>query len=400
MRWIKGESESGTIALIVAILVSSSSLVIGMFVIVADTGSLFSERRVIQNAADASSLALARECAILGNGAIDGVSSGYSNPVCTNPVNAKDFAQKYANLNSPDSLTDVIEVCGQSPLNSCSGNSGAIFDCKTVDPKYLRYVRVTTSTRTTQGTSIENVFSKILNQNDAGTTVPGCAQSAWGKSSLAPIFFPLALPICDYALGGTRIIRSFSSNDPVVTAGCTITDLNGANFYYASPTKGFSLLSNIGCPGVTPPLRVRVADLLTSEPSLLQVERPCADIGLNFYTQVSSFVNVTLFVPVVTSVICSGNSVNCQGNYQFEVASFFAFKLLGLRFKNSGLVGAVPPCPPNVTCGSNTNYWPSYCNNTALCVYGTFERAAVPGADVSTDPNFPAIGAQATQLLP
>ena len=75
MRWIKGESESGTIALIVAILVSSSSLVIGMFVIVADTGSLFSERRVIQNAADASSLALARECAILGSGAIDGVSS-------------------------------------------------------------------------------------------------------------------------------------------------------------------------------------------------------------------------------------------------------------------------------------------------------------------------------------
>ena len=40
MRWIKDKSESGTIALIVAILVSSS-LVIGMFVIVADTGSLF-----------------------------------------------------------------------------------------------------------------------------------------------------------------------------------------------------------------------------------------------------------------------------------------------------------------------------------------------------------------------
>lgn len=399
MRWIKGESESGTIALIVAILVSSS-LVIGMFVIVADTGSLFSERRVIQNAADAASLALVRECANLGNGVIDGVSSGYSGPICASPIDAKDFAQKYANLNSPDSLTDVIEVCGQSPLNSCSSNSGAIFDCKTVDPKYLNYIRVTTSTRTTQGTSIENVFSKILNQNDAGTTVPGCAQSAWGKSSFAPIFFPMALPICDYALGGTRIIKSFSSNDPVVTGGCTITDLNGVNFYYASPTKGFSLLANIGCPGVTSPQSVRVADVLTSEPSLLQVEKPCSDIGLNFYSQVSSFINVTLFVPVVTSVICSSTSVNCQGSYQFEVASFFAFKLLGLRFKNSGLAGATPACPTNETCGSSTNYWPSYCDSTAFCVYGTFERAAAPGADVSTDPNFPSIGAQAIQLLP
>lgn len=399
MRWIKGERESGTIALIVAILVSSS-LVLGMFVIVADTGSLFSERRVIQNAADASSLALARECAILGNGVIDGVSPGYSNPVCANPLDAKDFAQKYANLNSPDSLTDVVEVCGLSPLNPCSGNSGGIFDCKTVDPKYLNYVRVATATRTTQGTSMENIFSKILNQNDAGTTVPGCAQSAWGKSSLAPIFFPLALPICDYALGGTRIIKSFSSNDPVVTAGCTITDLNGVNFYYAAPTKGFSLLANVGCPGVTPPLNVRVADLLDSEPSLLQAEKACSEIGLNFYTQVLNFINVTLFVPVVTSVICSSANVNCQGSYQFEVASFFAFKLLGLRFKNSGLVGATPACPTNETCRSSTDYWPSYCNNTALCVYGTFERAAVPGTDVSTDPNFPAIGAQATQLLP
>ena len=399
MRWIKDKSESGTIALIVAILVSSS-LVIGMFVIVADTGSLFSERRVIQNAADASSLALVRECAILGNGVIDGVSAGYSNPVCANPINAKDFAQKYANLNSPDSLTDVIEVCGKSPLNVCSSNSGAIFDCKNVDPKYTQYVRVTTSTRTTQGTSIENVFSKILNQNDAGTSVPGCAQSAWGKSSFAPIFFPIALPVCDYALGGTRIIRSFASNDPVVTGGCTITDLEGVNFYYAAPTKGFSLLSNLGCPGVTPRLNIKVGDMLRSEPSLLQVEKPCSDLGLNFYTQISSFVDLTFFVPVVTSVVCSSSNDNCQGSYQFEVASFFGFKLLGLRFKNSGLIGATPTCPINETCQSGTDYWPSYCNSTSLCVYGTFERATAPGADVSTDPNFPAIGAQATQLLP
>jgi len=389
MRRIRHEKDSGTIALIVAILVTSS-LVIGMFVIVVDSGALFSERRVIQNAADASNMALVRECALIGNGAIAGASSGYSTPVCGSPTNASLFAQTYANINSPDALTDVTEVCGKSPLDSCGPNPGGIYDCKSVDSKYLHYARVRTSTRTTTGTSMVNLFSRILNQSDNGTTVPGCAQSAWGKASFAPIFFPVALPICNYQLDGTAILRDFVSNDPVVTGGCQIVDLDGVTFSYTSPTQGFSLLSGFGCPGISPMRMIHVGDLLLVESSLQQVENECQGLtpSVNFYTQISTFIGSTFFVPVVTNVICSSTSIQCQGNYQFQVASFFAIKLIGLKFKNNQI--GTPP-------GSD---WPSYCTANSNCLYGVFSRAAVPGADVSTDPNFPAVGAQAIQLLP
>jgi len=389
MRRLRNEKDSGTVALIIAILMSSS-LVIGMFVIVVDSGVLFSERRVIQNASDASNMALVRECALIGNGAIAGVSSGYSTPVCESPANATEFAQVYANINSPDALTDVTEVCGKSPLNSCGPNPGGIYDCKSVDPKYLKYARVRTATRTTTGTSMVNLFSKILNQSDSGTTVPGCAQSAWGKASFAPIFFPIALPICNYQLNGTVTLRDFVSNDPVVTAGCQIVDLDGVSFSYASPTQGFSLMSGFGCPGVTPMRIINVGDILSIESSLQQVEQGCQGLNptVDFYNQASTFLGSIFFVPVVTNVICTSTSNNCQGSYKFQVVSFFAFKLLGLKFKKNDI-----GTPPN-------GAWPSYCDANSNCVYGTFSRAAVPGADVSTDPNFPAVGAQAIQLLP
>ncbi len=371
-----------------------------MFTLVVDTGSLLSERRVIQNASDVATLALVRECATNGNGEISGLTTGYSSPVCESAVNALDFSSKYANLNSPDALTEVTSVCGQNPLNNCAPNSSAIFDCKEVDPQYLHYVRVRTQTKTKDGNSITNLFSSVLNPSDPGTTVPGCAQSVWGKANYAPVFFPIALPICNYEINGTFVLKDFSSNDPVVVGGCTVVDLDGQRFDYLSPTEGFSLLPDFGCPGITAPKQIKVGDFLNTEPSLSQVEQQCPNGKNQFYSQVSTFIGSILFVPVVTNVLCSSSSTNCQGTYQFQVASFFAFKLLGLKFKNSALLGDPPICPQGETCKASTDYWPSYCDSTRNCVYGTFSRAAVPGAGVSTDPNFPAVGAQAIQLLP
>jgi hypothetical protein len=149
-------------------------------------------------------------------------------------------------------------------------------------------------------------------------------------------------------------------------------------------------MSGFGCPGVTPMRIINVGDILSIESSLQQVEQDCQGLNpsVNFYNQVSTFLGSTFFVPVVTNVICTSTSNNCQGSYQFQVVSFFAFKLLGLKFKNNAI-----GTPPN-------GAWPSYCTANSNCVHGTFSRAAVPGADVSTNPNFPAVGAQAIQLLP
>ena len=380
------EGESGVIAVLIAILISTG-FVIALFVFVADTSAIYSERRVVQNSADSAAVALAQECAIDGKGAITGVKSAYPSIVCGTASYAYEFAGNYANINSPDLKTSITEVCGVSPLNSCQNQNQALFKCQNVAAEYTKYVRVSTNTETQTGSALIPIFQSLLKSNSAVDAV-GCANVAWGKSSFAPIFFPIALPICDYTNEGTKVISDFKSNDPVVTGGCQITDLNGVNFSYSSPTKGFSLLANFACPGSADPVRVTVGTTLQIESSLQQVEQSCGT-STAFYSRLSTFIGTQFFLPVVTSVICNSNNNNCQGNYQFQVASFFSFKYLGSKFKNNSTIGSAPP-----------SGWPSYCNSTSNCLYGTFSKSVVPGADVSTDPNFPAVGAQAVQLLP
>ncbi|CAN2234960.1 Putative Flp pilus-assembly TadG-like, N-terminal [actinobacterium SCGC AAA044-D11] len=392
------KNEDGAVVALFAILMSSI-LVIALFVIVFDISALYSERRVIQNAADTSVLATAQECAVGGTGAILNINSAYASGVCGTQSYAEQFAGKYANLNSPDSLSDVSEICGTAPLNQCGSLDSGQYECKSVNSAYKNYVRVKTSTKQSSGNSIKSLFSSLISPNDSDVKVVGCAQSAWGKAAFAPVSFPMALPICDYSLNGTKLIKDFESNNPVVTGGCTVTDLNGDVFNYASPTTGFDLLSGFGCPGVTAPVNVDIGDILQIESSLTQVEGGCPSGSSQFYFQISRFLNTKVFIPVVTSVACQSGSVNCQGNYQFQVASFYSFKFIGGKFKNRGRVGSAPTCVAGDPCQQNQS-WPPACDATRNCIYGTFERAIVPGADVSLDPSFPAVGAMAVQLLP
>ena len=178
--------EDGAVVALFAILMSSV-LVIALFVIVFDISALYSERRVIQNTADSSVLATTQECAIGGTGAIINLNNAYSTGVCDNQSFALDFAGKYANLNSPDSLTDVSEICGTASLNQCGSLNTGQFECKSVNSAYKNYVRVKTSTRQSTGTSITSLFTSLVNPSQANVKVIGCAQSAWGKSAYAPV---------------------------------------------------------------------------------------------------------------------------------------------------------------------------------------------------------------------
>ena len=392
------DSESGAIVALFAVFVSTF-MIIAIFVMVFDISSLYSERRVVQNASDSSVLATSQECAVNGTGAILNSSASYPGPVCNSQSYALDFAGKYANLNSPDNLTSVSEICGSAPLPVCTPVTQGQFECKNVDPSYKNFERVKTETLQSGGNSLTALFTSITNPAASSVKVIACSQSAWGKAGSAPVIFPIALPICDYAINGTKLIQDFASNNPTVVGGCSFTDLNGDNFSYSAPTRGFSLLSGFGCPGIATPRRVKVGDTLQVESSLTQVEAGCPSGQFQFYFQLGKLLNTKVFVPVVTSVSCQSASVNCQGNYVFQVASFYSFKFLGGKFKNRGRVGTGPPCAPGDPCQQNSS-WPAACDATRNCIYGTFERSVVPGSDVSLDPSFPAVGAMAVQLLP
>lgn len=393
----KIDEQSGAVALLVAILISSG-LLISLFVLVFDVGSIYSERRVVQNASDSAVLALVQECAVDGQGAIAGISSAYPTPVCQNQANAESFAGSYANLNSPDQLSTVGELCGVSPLKPCSEQSRGLFNCGNIDPKYKNYIRVGTDSRSSTTTELKPLFSTLLDPT-AGVDVVGCTNAAWGKAERAPIFFPFAVPICNFptVLPASVLISDFQN--PI---DCSITDLEGVVFNFTGVPDGLFILTkyinsigqaiSFGCPNSSQAITLKVGNGITLETSLRQVELACGT-GNQFADTIRSFVGQKVFLPVVTEIQCSSSTTNCS-NFTSLVASFVSFKFLGALFKGNtaDTIGSPP-----------AGGWPLNCTRNAkiqVCLNGQYVKSLVPGADISTDPTFPAVGAQAVQILP
>lgn len=398
LKFIEFKSDKGAVLIIFAIFLSSG-LMLALLMLVVDGGSIFNERRVVQNAADQSAMALAQECAVDGNGGISAVSPSYPSPVCSNQLNAKNFTQFYASANSPDLLTSVLRVCGKFPLDPCPSQSDVLYECKDVNPKYKSYVRVETTTSTSKGDFLDLLFSPFVNSVQS-VSIPGCTNVAWGKADKAPIFFPFALPICDFPLSlpADRVILDYQS-----TKNCSITDLEGVNFNFTGVPDGSFVLTEyrnllgqfveFGCPNVNNSVTLKVGSLVRVESSLQQVEQACSRIGLNFRQIASNFLNKSVFLPIITNVTCNSNTTNC-GNFTAPVATFASFRIKGLILKggNQNLIGDNPPTG-----------WPTNCTSNSkiqVCLYGQFVKSIVPGAGISTDPSFPAVGAQAIQMLP
>lgn len=95
------QNERGAISLIFALLFSSL-VIVALFALVVDVGTIYQERRTLQNAADATALAVAQDCAEF--------SAGTSSQLCQSQN--LDLASSIASKNTDDGKTLVIEVCG------------------------------------------------------------------------------------------------------------------------------------------------------------------------------------------------------------------------------------------------------------------------------------------------
>jgi Flp pilus assembly protein TadG len=394
----KWKSERGAVSLLFAILFSSG-LIIGLFVIVADVSSIYVERRVVQNAADASAIALAQECALGGYGEIVGLNPSSASRVCNDESSYRTFVSKYANINSPDSLTNITSVCVNSLTAACPTHTPeGTFDCNAVPSQYRNFVRVKTDTQSPNSSSLPPIFASALSGSTTSVDIKGCTNAAWGKAGSAPVFLPFALPICKWRDSFRDYIKEFSSNS--TTTSCSFTDLEGVTRSINGVTPGFALLANFGCPTFDVNRNpLQVGAILPIERALSRVEACANNIPANyFYNQLSLLVNKTLFLPIVTQILCETSSgtyrpiteVNCgQGQYRFQVAGFFGFKYLGSKLQNN-FTGIGP---------LSGGAWPSDCDSNTNCLYGEFSRAIVPGADISTDTTIPSVGALAVQLL-
>jgi Flp pilus assembly protein TadG len=183
--------EHGAVAVIVSVIVGMG-VVMGTLALSVDIGQIMSERRQLQNGADAASMALAQLCA--------------NADVSCSTANANAAVKPLANANANDQLTTVSNICASGVAGisaTCeAGDAADLGKCQPVPgtlPSGTPYVEVKTQTQTSSGSTVLTPFAKALT-NSAGTTVVSCARAAWGPGSPSQITVSsLTMSECDWA---------------------------------------------------------------------------------------------------------------------------------------------------------------------------------------------------------
>lgn len=186
MRAVLAREDDGAVALMVAILFGGGVL-LGMGALVIDVGSLYAERRQLQNSADAGALSVAQDCAAQAVGCT-------TDPAAIAPI--------VDDNDTSDGVSDVVGVCvvnGGVASGLCSGASASLSDCLPLAPGAQNYVEVRTRTRTPSGgTLLPSVFAQTLT-GTTGTSVGACSRVAWGGASSASSAIPLTISYCEFA---------------------------------------------------------------------------------------------------------------------------------------------------------------------------------------------------------
>lgn len=376
--------DRGAAATVFIILASSGFLFV-LFAMTADAGALYRERQVTQNAADATSLAVASFCALGSN-------------ECASSSSILSKSQEFANVNSNDGISKVDSLCGYTPLNPCSSQSTV--KCKSVPSGIQRYGRVEVSTQNLDGTTrISSPFlSALLNVSDLSLKSKSCSQSAWGKANSASIPLPLAITICDYLADGYKILRDYSSQ--LTACPTTIKDVQGQAIF-PQPTNvinGWAIFSPTGQQLLCLPVQHLTIGM--SLDTLPPGQERCNDSSLSGSDSkrvLSSFISANLgkkvFIPVIASTSGTGNGQ--AQRVTSTIVGFFTFIFygydLGSQIKDG--CGSSP-------CSEFAGQSAAQCGSQRACIWGRFSKGIVPGVPVSRDTSFPPVGAQAVELLP
>ena len=370
-------SEEGGVAALVAIFVSAGIFLTAIALSV-DSGVLYLERRVVDNAAQAAALALARECA---------------QNTTTCPTSR--VPQEISNRNSPDSATRITELCvnGKTALgNPCQSSTGTSIDCGAVPSSVKQYARIRTETQNpdqSAGTSTFFSNGKVL-------TLIGCAQAQWGNATSASSFSIFAVSICEWARqqSGLRVIAEFNTNTGTSDCTYTFTDYAGQTFT-RSGINGWGALDLLSAslpadarasaqcpnPAVDRPAYLRIGYTLNQITRDQSSSNYCGNSNLS--SKIGVWLNQTLYIPLVSTQKLQGNAT------VHTVEAFAAFKFLGYSLlKGSGSSSDIGGTYPSGNwCPKNTN-----------CIYGEFIRTISPGSEVGNNGG-PQLGLQAIELF-
>jgi len=186
IRAIRAGQDAGAVAVLVTILLVGGVL-LGMAALTVDVGSLYGERRQLQNSADAGALSLAQDCSV---GAAACNTSGGS------------IAGLVDDNDTSDGTTNIAGICihrNGGSTGQCTGAGGGLTDCLPDPGVTDNYVEVRTSTRTSSGgTLLPPFFAQALVDGYSGTTVGACSRVAWGGPAGLSSAIPLTISTCEF----------------------------------------------------------------------------------------------------------------------------------------------------------------------------------------------------------
>jgi Flp pilus assembly protein TadG len=340
--------DSGSIAIVVAIVMV---VLLGFATMVVDVGSLYAERRQLQNGADSAALAVAIDCA---------------KTTCAGSSTALATAAQHANANANDGTATVSQVCGTAPgLSSCtpSAPSGS-WDCPAQPTSgsmaTAPYVMVRTATRTGSTALVPPIFAKALVPGYTGSTVRACARAGYGAPSSAQVISATE-SLCEWnaaTSNGTRYAPAppyppnpAASFDRVIylhttskagscPAGPSGADLPGGFGFLDDPTGTCTTtVSTSGTYG---------------DNTGASVSKPCKDAIIA--AQAGRYV---VYLPIYNSVTGTGT------NGVYTLKGFAAFVITGYHLPGfsiaSWLTGTVP------------------CTGSDKCISGFYTQGLVPG---------------------
>ena len=161
--------DRGVIAVVTALI--GSAVLFFCAAIAIDIAALYSERRQLQNGADAAAMAIAQSC-------VRGLDTTPATPCDSGS------AGPLAGQNALDGLADAV-VCGTAPgLGSCPANTGSRASCDGPPAGAPPYVEVHTSTRTTEGTLVAPFFATAIPgmADYDGVGLGACARAGYGQA--------------------------------------------------------------------------------------------------------------------------------------------------------------------------------------------------------------------------
>ncbi len=407
-------SERGAVSAVVA-----ATLVVvffGFAALAMDMGSLWWERRQLQNGADASSQVLAGICAETAPACTTGTVATRTALTTMAGANSSDGTSQ---LNTDIADTTAAGYCGVrvATLPNCSSlgessvaaaaRESALTLCPPVPSwvttQNLPYVEVNVKTRTTGGDSVlPQTLSQFLGQSKKGASA--CARAAWGQASPSTLgVLNITMSECDWR---TQTGFNGTPGSAVYPAGPQYNA--GAQGYYASPsnsgygtaaspwptandwvyTKGNDTFCDTSSPGGTAPGGFAALDASASCQTTLATGSdgrlwaagtpgnsiPCDNTQLR--ALLGTIVSVPVFDCMTDAVVVVTSTTDCRsGNgshNQYRISGFAAFYLTGWHFSagtQTDIQTGQSPCP-----GGDR------------CLTGFFLRDVVSGAPISPPP--------------